>query len=47
MLRVEILRNVQEALEVLFEGWEELGQDPPPALKQPGPVQSAELLVAV
>lgn len=43
----EILRNVQEALEVLFEGWAELGKEPPPALKKPGPVQSADLLVAV
>jgi antitoxin HicB len=43
----EILHNVQEALEVLFEGWAELGKQPPPALRQPGPVQSAELLVAL
>lgn len=43
----EILGNVQDALEVLFEEWEELGQDIPSALKQPGPVQSVELLVAI
>lgn len=35
----EIYRNVQEALEVLFEGWAELGKEPPPALKRPSPVE--------
>lgn len=43
----EILHNVQEALEVLFEGWEELGEQLPPVLRQPGSIQSAELLVAL
>ena len=43
----EIQRNVQEALEVLFEAWEELGKKPPPALKEATPMDSAEILVAV
>lgn len=41
----EILHNVQEALEVLFEGWAELGKQSPPALRQPDPIQSAEFLL--
>jgi antitoxin HicB len=43
----EIQRNVQEALDVLFEAWEELGKEPPPALKEATPMDSAEILVAV
>jgi antitoxin HicB len=43
----EIQRNVQEALEVLFEAWEELGKELPPALKEATPMDSAEILVAV
>ena len=29
----EILRNVQEALDALKEAWQELGTEPPPALR--------------
>lgn len=29
----EILRNVQEALDLLKEAWQELGMDVPPALR--------------
>jgi antitoxin HicB len=45
----EILRNVQDALKALLEAWQELGTEPPPALR---PVlsdrpQTIEILVSV
>jgi antitoxin HicB len=44
----EILRNVQEALDVLKEAWQELGMDIPPALRPAlsDRPQTIEILVA-
>jgi antitoxin HicB len=46
---VEILSNVQEALEALKEAWKELGKEAPPALRALGQdqPQTVEMLVAV
>lgn len=43
----EIQANVQEVVEGLFEAWREVGQEPPPALRQaqPLPLTLPELLV--
>ena len=44
----EILRNVQEALDALRAAWEELGIEPPPALRGKSRLpQTVEMLVAV
>lgn len=44
----EILHNVQEALEGLFEAWAELGRSVPPALReQVHQPETIEALVAV
>jgi antitoxin HicB len=44
----EITRNVQEALDGLFEVWANSGMEVPPALRkqQAGPRQTVEMLVA-
>ena len=45
---VEILNNVQEALDALKEAWQELGMDVPPALRpaMADRSQTIELLVS-
>lgn len=45
----EILHNVQDALKSLLEAWQELGIDPPPALRPllSDRSQTIEMLVAV
>ena len=41
----EIMRNVQEAIETLLDGWKKHGMAIPVALQETEPIKSAQLLV--